>query len=194
MYADRVYVFHRADRDGVILCVAHDLELYFLPPRYRLLDKHLADRGHAYAVPGYLAQLFRVVADAAAGPAERESGADDEREAYFIGKLVGGFKVCHDPRGDDRLPDFDHRILEKLPVFSLVYRHRVCAQELHALLFKEPGLRELHGERQPCLPTERRKQAVRLFFSDYPFKDGDRQRFDVYLVSHLVIGHYSRGV
>ena len=42
--AHRVEVLHGADCDNVALCVTDDLELYFLPAAYALLNKYLCNR------------------------------------------------------------------------------------------------------------------------------------------------------
>ena len=84
MYANRVEVFHRADGDNVALAVAHYLELYLLPARNALFDKHLRYRRQAQAVRRYLVQLLGSLRDTAARTAERERGAHDNGVVYFL--------------------------------------------------------------------------------------------------------------
>ncbi len=61
--------------------VAHDFHLVFLPAEQRFLDEDFGHGRELEAALGDLLEFFAVVGDAAAGAAEGEGGADDEREA-----------------------------------------------------------------------------------------------------------------
>ena len=65
--ADRVEVFHGADRDDVALAVANNLELNLLPARNALFNEDLGDRRKRKAVCRNLHELFAVIDDTAAG-------------------------------------------------------------------------------------------------------------------------------
>src|SRR3546814_523542 len=79
--AHRIDVLDRADDDGIVVPVADDLHLIFLPAEERLLDQHLGG-GRGIKPPGHDAdEILLVVGDAAAGAAKGEAGADDRRKA-----------------------------------------------------------------------------------------------------------------
>ena len=120
MHADRIKVFHRADSNVVALAVAHDFELDLLPAGNALLDQNLVDRGLAQAAVADLTQLLLVMYNTAAAAAEGKGGTDDERIADLICKGDGRFNVLDDKRGNDRLADGFHRVLEHLAVFRFV--------------------------------------------------------------------------
>src|SRR3546814_6422927 len=94
--AHRIDVLDRADDDGIVVPVADDLHLIFLPAEERLLDQHLGG-GRGIKPPGHDAdEILLVVGDAAAGAAKGEAGADDRREA---GKFKGRERLLQ-PMGD----------------------------------------------------------------------------------------------
>ena len=56
VHADGVDVLDRADDDGVVGRVAHELELVLLPPEDRLLEQHLGRRALVQAVGHHAAR------------------------------------------------------------------------------------------------------------------------------------------
>ena len=87
VHAHGIEVLNRADDDDVVGEVAHHLELEFLPAEHAFFDEALVDRREIEAAGQNLHQLFAVVGDAAAGAAEREAGADEDREAELAGEV-----------------------------------------------------------------------------------------------------------
>ncbi len=77
MHAHRIDILDGADDDAVVVLVADDLHLVFLPAEHRLLDQHLASGRGVEPALDDLEELLAVIGDAAAGAAEREGGADD---------------------------------------------------------------------------------------------------------------------
>ena len=87
VHAHRVEVLDRADDDDVVVAVAHQLELVFLPAVDRLLDEHVGDgeaarprRPSARRPPG----LRHPRPEAAHG----ERRADDDRQPEFGDRLA----------------------------------------------------------------------------------------------------------
>ncbi len=99
-----------------------------------MLDKDLPDGGHPEPVGGDFAELFHIRNNPAAGAAERERRADNEREADFQRERFGILQVCDDLGRDDRLADGLHGVLEHLAVLRLVDCFRIRAQEPDAVL------------------------------------------------------------
>ena len=77
-------VLDRADDDGVVGAVAHDLHLVFLPAEHALLDEDLRGRGCVEAALDDLDIFVPVVGDAAARAAHGEGRADDGRQADVV--------------------------------------------------------------------------------------------------------------
>ena len=67
MDADRIDVFHIADRNGRIVVVADHLVFDLLIPLDALLDQHLMHRGEGKRIAHHLAQLRLVVGEAGTG-------------------------------------------------------------------------------------------------------------------------------
>ena len=122
MDADRVEVFHVADGDAVIIAVAHDFVLDFLPAGYAALDEDLANHRVVEALDDDIDELFFVLRDTAARAAHRISRAHDDRIADFIGKFHGRRHIFDDGRFRDRLAEFLHRLFEHFAVFCLFDR------------------------------------------------------------------------
>ena len=151
-----VEVFHRAYSDNVALRVAHYLKLYLFPARDALFYEHLSDRREVKAVARYLSQLFLIVYYTAAGTAEGECGANDERVAYtlLISEIYRVLYGIYYLRGYAGLTYGLHSVLKHLSVLSLVDSFGVCAEQLYVVLIEEARFCELHRKRKACLTAE----------------------------------------
>ena len=174
--------------------VADDLKLDFLPARDALFDEDLRDRREREAVRRDFHHLLAVVDDAAAGAAERERRTDDDRVGDLLGEVERVLHRGDDLRGDAGLVDALHRVLEDLAVLRLVDRLRGGAEQADVVLLEEALLRELHREREAGLAAEAGEDAVRLFFFNDAFNCRQRQRFNVDVIRHRVVGHDRRRV
>jgi hypothetical protein len=81
VHTHRVDVLDRAHDDAVVIAVAHDLELELLPAEDGLLHEDLVDRRVRDPARDLRDEVGLVMRDAAAGAAERERRADDQRVA-----------------------------------------------------------------------------------------------------------------
>ena len=194
VHADRIEVLHRADRDRVAEAVADHLKFDFLPARDALFNEDLRDRREREAVRRDLHQLLAVADDAAAGAAERECRADDDRIRDLLGELQRVLHRGDDLRGNAGLIDALHRILEDLAVLGLIDRLRRGAEQTDVVLFEKALLRELHRKREAGLAAEAGKDAVRLFLFDDALDRGQRERLNIDVVCHGVVGHDRRRV
>ena len=160
VHAHRVDVLDRADDDDVVVLVAHHLHLVLLPPDDRLLDEHLGHRRGVEAALDDLLELLDVVGDAAARAAERERGADDQRQADVVEDLARVVHRVHDAAARDLQADLDHQVLEDLPVLAAEDGVAVGADHLHAVLLEDALVEAGHAGVQAGLPAERREQRV----------------------------------
>src|SRR5262249_31916897 len=116
----RIEILDGADDDDVVGLVAHDLQLELLPADDRLFDEHLADGAEVEAPGDEQAELIDVVGDAAARPAERETGPEYAGQADRVADLLGlGLRPGHPAFGHGDA-DPDHGLLELLAVLGLV--------------------------------------------------------------------------
>ena len=194
MHADGVHVLHAAYGDGRADGVAHDLKLDFLPAEDVLLDQYLV-YGRGLETCGCDAlHLLLIVRHAAAGAAEREGRANDDRVAYRVRRRHGRRKGLGRARGDDGLADVGHGVLEQLPVLAFEDGLDVRAYEPDAVGLEEAGLVKLHGEIQAGLAAEAGEQTVGLFLFNNALDRAAVQRLDVDRVRHVGVGHDGRGV
>ncbi len=85
--AHRIEILDRADDDAVVVLVANDLHLEFLPAEHRFLDQHFGGGGGVEPALDDVEKLLACVGDAAAGAGERERGPDDRRQADLLQRL-----------------------------------------------------------------------------------------------------------
>ena len=109
------------------------------------------DRGQAQTVCGNFVQLLAVLADAAAGAAHREGGADDDRVADDLGKVQRVVQILNDLRGDDGLVQLFHRVLEQLAVLGTVNRVGLAGQQADAAAVQKSAAGQLHRQVQAHL-------------------------------------------
>ena len=192
--AHRVEVLHGADGDDVAHAVPHGLKLDLFPAEDCLFDEDLGDGRGVQTRLGDDAQLFRVFGRAAAGAAQGESGTDDDGIADALRHSQGILHGLGDVGGNDRLADLRHGFLEQLPVLGPGDGLGVGAQQADALGLQEALLVQLHGQGQARLAAQARQDGVGLFFLDDAFDGLHRQRLQVDLVGHGLVGHDGGGV
>ena len=135
-------------------------------------------------------KLLAVVGDAAALAAEREGGADDEREgADFLGDLAGLLHRVGDAGARHVEADFDHRLFEKLAVLALVDGLGLGADHADAVFVERAGFEERHRGVERRLAAERGEQRVGFLADDDFLDDFRRDGLDVSAMRELRIGH-----
>ena len=187
--ADGVKVLHIADGDDVALVVAHDLVLDLFPARDALFYQDLMDGGKTEAVGADLDELCLVLADAAAGAAHGEGGADDDRVADAVGAGQSVFQRLHDLGGDDGLMQLLHRLLEQLAVLGAVDGLGLAGQQTDAGTVEVAGTGQLHGEVQAHLAAQVGQHGVGLLDVEDALHDLEGHGLDINMVGHVGVGH-----
>ncbi len=142
------------------------------------------------AALGDFLELLAVVADAAAGAAHGEGGADDEGEAAdLFGDLAGFVDVVGDTGAGHVEADLLHGFLEELAVFALPDGFGVGADHLDVVLLQDAGVEEGHGGVERGLAAEGGEEGVGLFADDDFFDDLGGDGLDVGAVGELRVGH-----
>ena len=205
--AHRVNVFDRADNDGVVGFVAHNLHLVFFPAQQAFVDEDLVHRRGIHAGAAEVDVIFAVIGYATAGAAKGEGGADDGGQANLVQlfqrlrntRIQIGRAVFFLRSGDDGgLRVFDaqtvHRFAEQLTIFSHFNGIALGADHFHVELVQHAHLFQRQRGVQTCLTAHGRQQRVgALFFDDLGNNFGG-DRLDIGGVGQTGVGHNCRRV
>ena len=187
--AHGIHVLDRADDDDVVVLVAHDLELELLPAEQAALEHDLG--GHRQVEPGAaeVLQLLAVVGDAAAGAAEGEARADDDRKADGVGGRHRRLEGVDDGRFRHLEADGLHRRPELLASFRLLDDVDVGGEQFDPVLFEGPGLGDLDRGVEGGLAAQGRQDGVGPLLLDDLGHHLRGDRLDVGGVGQLRVGH-----
>jgi len=188
--AHRVEILDRADDDALVLVVAHDLHLVFLPAEEALFDEHLVNGRKVQAVGHNGLKFFLVIRDAAALAAQSKGGADDKRIGTDqLGRGTGLIHRVHGAGLRTVEADLDHGLLEQLAILALGNRLRLGADHFHAVFREDTGLVKIHRQVKRRLAAEGRQQRRRPFRSDDLLQNIDGERLDVGHIGKLRVRH-----
>src|ERR1700681_3450651 len=179
MDAHWVEILDRAHDHDVVVTVAHDFELVFLPSQHALLDEHPVHGGEIEA-PTHDGLVFRaIVRNAAAGAAQTEGRANDRWESHTVEERLG--LLPRSRRGSPwyREPDSTHRLRKERPVFGDTDRVRARADQLHAVAVQHATVGERHCDVERGLATHGRKKGVWPLALDHHLHELGRHWFDV---------------
>ena len=194
VHAHRVDVLDRAHHHHVVVAVAHQLELEFLPAVDRFLDQHVGAGRSRQPGAGHPVDLVGGVRHARAQPAHGEARPHHDRQAEFFDRLAdlvhgethsaaGGFTA---DLGDD--------VLEPLPVLAALDGVEIGADELDAVALQHPVLVQRDRGVERGLPTQSGQQRVDLvaalgLLGDHPLDERRGDGLDVGVVGVLGVGH-----
>ena len=191
MDAHRVDVLDRADDDGVVRVIAHQLELELVPAEERLLDEHLADRALGERALEQAIELLTSAHGAASVSAQGERRPQDDREGQSLGHVLDG-------RDHDRLGNLQagraHGLAEEVAILCALDHVDRCTDQLDAEIVEDPLLREPDGEVQRRLPAHRREQCVGSLALEHARDSFEVERLQVRAVGEPGVGHDRRRV
>ena len=194
MHPHRIDIFDRADDDAIVLAVAHHLHFVFFPTEERFLDQDFGGGRGIEPVADDPFELGLVVGNAAAGPAQREAGADDRRQAGAFEHRIGLVDRGGDAAACAFEADLVHRLAEALAVLGLVDRIGIGADHLHAVFLEGAVVEQGQRAVERGLPAHRGEHRVGAFLGDDLGDDFGRDRLDIGRVGHFRIGHDRGGV
>jgi len=164
------------------------------------MTTQLSLRSRMTSISNHLFKLLAVVSDAAAGAAEGEGGADDEREAAdLLGDLARFLGVAGGAADGHVQADGEHQVLKDLAVLAALDGLGVGTDHLDAVLVEGAAAEQGHGGVEGGLAAESGQQdelAASLdapHFLDFPGDDlleafgGDG--FEVGAVGKFGVGH-----
>ncbi len=91
----------------------------------------------------------------AAGAAERERRANDDRKTDLAGELDAIFQIVDERRFRHVEADALHGIFEKQPVFGLLDGADLRADQMHVVFFEHAAVGEFDGEIERGLSANR---------------------------------------
>ena len=154
VHAHGIKVFDGADDDALVLVVAHDLHLKFLPAEQAFFDEHLVARRDIEAV-GTIALVFlAVVGDAAPAAAERVARADDDREVadQFVGCLERVGQIVMVAERATSRPIFSMACLKISRVLALFDGFRLRSDQFDPVFFENSGVAKSIDRFRPVWP------------------------------------------
>ena len=188
----RVEVLDRADDDGVVCAVAHQLELELVPAEERLLDEHLADRALGQRPLEHAARALR-----ASGPCPPPWPPSVNAGRRITGSERSSGHVAG--RGDDRRlgnaqPGRAHGLAEALAVLCALDDVDRSADQLDAELFEDALLGQRDGEVESGLAAHRRQQRVGPLALEHACHALEVERLEIRAVGEAGVGHDRRRV
>ncbi|MNI19857.1 hypothetical protein D3C73_733040 [compost metagenome] len=189
MYAYRVEVFHITYHDTVIVGITHNLIFDFLHTGDASFNQALSDWAVTNTRSYCFFKLFFCVADTAASSTKCISRANDDWEADFFGKLHRFWNRCYNDTIWYRLLKFSHQVSEKIAIFCFLNSRQLSAQQFHILALKHACSCKLNSHVQSSLSTKCRQQTIRTLLTNNLRNKLKCNRFDIYFISHVRIGH-----
>ena len=192
--ADRVDIFHAADRDGVIVAVAHYLELYLLIALDALLDEHLMNGRECERIRSKLLKLRSILGKAAASTSESERGTQNYRVADALCRSSRLLDIIGYLGRDDRLAYRLAHLLEQFSVLCALDALAARTEQLNTAFAEDALLLELHCKVKTGLSADAGNYRVGALVTDYLCYIFKRKRLHVHLVRDGGIRHDRRGV
>ena len=192
--AQRIDVLNEADRDHVVVRIAHDLELKLLPTEDALFDEDLMNRRCRQAARHDRAKLLDVVDQAAARTAHRVGRTKNTRIAQAIGDVDGIFNRISDFATGHFDTEGVHGLFEGIAVFAALDGVNLNADDLHAVLVEDTLTRQIGAQVKARLTTQVGKKRIGALLGDDALDALDVERLDIDRICRIRIGHDGRGI
>ena len=165
MYAYRVYIFHAADGNGLILWIPHHFKFYFLEAFDAFFHQHLMDGWKVESIDSNVFQLFFVIGKSASCAAQRKCRSEHNRITDLSGSLFGFPYIVGYLWWDNGFTYGLAHFLEKFPVLGSLYALAAGPKKLYAALSEHAFFFKLHGQIEACLSSYPRDYGVWSFVS-----------------------------
>jgi hypothetical protein len=199
VHTHRVNVLDRAHHHHVVVAVAHQLELEFLPAENRFLDQHVGAGACGQPGAGHPVDLLDGSRHARAQAAHGEAGPHHDRQAHLVDRLADlGKSETHSAAGGFAA-HLGHDVLEPLPVLAALDGVEIGADQLDVVALQRAVLVQRHRGVERRLPAEGGQQRVDLvaalgLLGDDPLDERGSDRLDVGVVGVLRVGHDGRRI
>ena len=194
VHAHRVEVLDRAHHHDVVVAVAHQLELEFLPAVDRFLDQHVGAGASRQPRAGHPVDLLDGARHARARPPIVKLGRTTTGRPSSLDRLAHLSMVRRTRLRADSPPDLADDVLEPLPVLAALDGVEVGADQLDAVALQHPVLVQRHRRFSAVCPPSVASSASILLprsacwaitFST----NAGVMRLDVGVVGVLRVGH-----
>ena len=189
VHAHGVHVLDGADDDAVVILVTHDFHLELFPAQHALLDHDFGHGTGGKAVTGHFFQVGHVVGDAAAGAAQGEGRADDEREGQHVAQGAHFIHVVGNAAGRHLEADALHGLPEQFAAFGLFDDFGTRTDELHAALRQNAALGQTKSGVERRLSAKGGQQGIGAFLADDGRQGLLLDGLDIGGVGHVGVGH-----
>ena len=182
MDAKWIKILHIADRDTVIITVAHHFILYLLPSLQRFFYQHLWRECKGFL--GEFIQLSLIITEATAQSAKSICCTQDDGIAQFLSCLTGGFYVIARLTLDGLniyLVEFFHK---ELAVFRIHDSLNGSSQHLNPVFLQYATLIQFNTAVESRLTAKSQQDAIGALFLNDPLYEIGLHRQEVYLISH----------
>jgi len=189
VHAHGVDVFDGADDDGVVMAVAHHLELELLPAQHRLFQENLAcGRGFQGRLHP-LDELMAVEGHARSTTTQGKGGPYHDGKTQHGGRLTGFIETAHIDATRRGQAHLGHGRAKQGTVLGGLDGHGTGPQQLHAIFFQGAVGLEGHRTIERCLPPHGGQQGIGMFLGDDGSNGRGSQGFDIDRIGHGGIGH-----
>ena len=163
--AQRVEVLHVADRDAVVVLVAHHLIFHFLPAFQALLDQNLGREAQCLVTDDL--QFFLIVTEAGTQTAQCVCRTDNDRISEVGGSLAGFVEGIAGVALDGVDVDLVQLLNKQLTVFGIHDGLYGRSQNLYVVLLEYAALIQLYAAVQGGLSAKAQQDAVRTLLGNY---------------------------
>ena len=146
MHADGVDILHPADRDGMVVGIAHNLEFDFFVSFDTFFDQDLVYRGQFKGIVPDIKQFRFIVGKAASGAAERKCRPKNDRIADPFSRCFCFLQIIGDFRGNNRFPDGLAHLLEQFAILRTLNRAGAGSEQFCSALSQDAFSIQLHGK------------------------------------------------
>ena len=194
MHAHGIEVFNGTDDDAVVVLVAHHFHFNFFPAEYGLFHQYFTGEAGIQTSGCDFFEIFLIVSHTAAGTAEREGRADDQREGHgrrnaaHVVHIAGYFTA-----GNFQSDPF-HGFTEQFAAFGLFDDIGTGADEFHAAFGEDSGFCQFQSRIQAGLSAQCGQNGIRAFLADDGGHGFRLNGFNVGTIRHVGIGHDGGGV
>ena len=199
MHAQRIHVLDGTDNHHVVLAVAHQLQLEFLPSEDGFFDEHVGLGRSSQSATGDAFQVGVVVRKARTQATHGEGRADHHGKTQFSNGGAYLIHVVADGRTGRGTADLGHDVLELLAILTALNGIDVRTNQLHTVFVQDAEAVQLDGCVQRGLSTQGCQHGIHLvasgFFSGKDLLDVLRlDGLNVGVISELRVRHDGGGV
>ena len=194
VHAEGVDIFDGGNNYDVVVTIAHELELVFLPAQDGFLNEHVGLRGCGQAAAGNAIQVLIIEGQTGAQTTHGEGRADYDRQAKLVDGLVDLIHVVAHSGAGGLTADGGDDVLELLAVLATLDGVNIGADELNAVLVQNSLAVKLNCGVQRSLAAQGSQHGVdgvplfALLDQDL-FNVFRLNGFDVGVVRKLGVGH-----